>query len=219
VEYAFDSWSDGGALSHHVTVPAAGGTYTATFNLQYQLAPSVSPAGSGAVAPGAAAFYNAGSTVNLTAIPAAGYGFVRWSGAVASSTSATTSITMSAPETVQAIFALLPTTVNAALMGQSGPSSARVWAFSFTNAGPGQANSIEVTKFGLTQTAGTACKPTLISTLPAVVGSAAPNASINGTVSINFPSCPANAVFSLAMGISENGGASTSTVNLANLSQ
>jgi uncharacterized repeat protein (TIGR02543 family) len=108
VQYAFASWSDGGTDTHTITMPSAGGTYTAAFTTQYELTPSVSPAGSGTVAPGAAAYYNSGSTVNLTATPAAGYVFTSWTGSVANSTSATTSITMNAPQAVTANFALLP---------------------------------------------------------------------------------------------------------------
>ncbi len=36
-QYVFSSWSDGGAISHSITVPSTPTTYTATFNTQYQL--------------------------------------------------------------------------------------------------------------------------------------------------------------------------------------
>jgi hypothetical protein len=219
VQYTFASWSDGGSLDHYIKLPSAGATYTATFNTLYELTPSVSPAGSGTVAPGAAAYYLSGSTVNITATPAAGYEFSNWTGNVASPTSSTTSITMSAPETVKANFVPLPTKVNAALTSQTGPASARVWAFQFTNAGLGQANNVEVTNFTLTQTAGTACKPVLITELPLAVGSVAPSGTLSANVSINFSSCPANAVFSLALTNSENSGASSSVTNITGLSQ
>jgi hypothetical protein len=218
VQYAFASWSDGGAIYHDIKLPSAGATYTATFNTLYELTPSVSPAGSGTVAPGAAAYYPSGSTVNLTVTPAVGYEFSNWTGNVASPTSSTTSITMSAPETVKANFVPLPTKVNAALTSQTGPASARVWAFQFTDAGLGQANGVEVTNFKLTPTVGS-CNPVLITKLPLAVGSMAPGGTLSADVSINFSSCPANAVFSLAMTNSENGGASTSVLNLTNLSQ
>jgi len=217
--FKFASWSDGGADSHNIKMASGGNTYSAIFNLEYELTPEVSPTGSGTVAPGAAAYYLYGSTVNLTTTPAAGYAFSSWTGNVASTTSATTNIAMVAPETVRANFVPLPTTVTEALVTEAGPSSGRIWAFIFTNEGPGQANGVEVSKFALTQTAGTACKPSLISKLPLGVGSLAPGGAIGANVSIDFSTCPSNAVFSLSITNTENGGASTSSQILTGLSQ
>jgi hypothetical protein len=123
------------------------------------------------------------------------------------------------PTTVTAVFAPRPTTVTAALASQSGAASARLWNFTFTNAGPGVANSIEIANFALTQTAGTACKPVLNTKLPLAVGNAAVGAALSASVSVNFSSCPANAVFSLSMENTENAGASSSTLTLTGLSQ
>jgi hypothetical protein len=109
--------------------------------------------------------------------------------------------------------------VTEALVTEAGPSSGRIWAFIFTNEGPGQANGVEVSKFALTQTAGTACKPSLISKLPLGVGSLAPGGAIGANVSIDFSTCPSNAVFSLSITNTENGGASTSSQILTGLSQ
>jgi uncharacterized repeat protein (TIGR02543 family) len=217
VRYTFKGWSDGGAINHTIEVPAKGGTYTATFNTQYSLTASVAPAGSGKITPASGNFFNAGATVNLTATPAAGYAFTSWTGSVANANSATTTITMSAPQTVTANFTPLPTTVTAALIGKTGASNTRVWSFSFTNAGPGQANNVQINSFVLTQTAGTSCTPSLISALPVLVGNVAPGKVIDGKVSINFSSCGSTARFSLSMGSSENNGVSSSTLTLSNL--
>jgi len=217
--FAFAGWSDNGADPHNITMANGNNNYVATFNLEYELITEVSPAGAGTVAPGTTAYYLQGSTVNLTTTPAVGYAFSSWTGNVGNPTASTTNIAMVAPETVKANFVPLPTTVNAALTSQTGTASARVWAFQFTNAGPGQANNVEVTSFALTQTAGTACKPVLNTKLPLVVGSMAPGANLSASVSINFTSCATNAVFSLAMTNSENNGASSSVTNLTGLSQ
>jgi hypothetical protein len=55
-QYAFKSWSDGGAMSHSILVGATATTYTATFTTQYQLTISASPAGDGTVTPASGAF-------------------------------------------------------------------------------------------------------------------------------------------------------------------
>ncbi len=217
VRYAFKSWSDGGAMTHNITVPSAGATYTAAFNTQYALTSSVMPVGSGKITPGSGSFFNAGKVATLTATPAAGYAFTNWTGSVANAKSATTTITMSAPQTISAVFTPLPTTVNAALTSQSGASNARVWSFSFTNKGPGQANNIHINTFVLTQSAGAACTPVVITKLPELVGSVAPGGVVNGSVSIDFSSCASNVRFSLTMGSSENKGASHSTLKLSGL--
>jgi CSLREA domain-containing protein len=103
-QYTFASWSDGGAISHTVTASTAVTSYTATFAVAYQLILSASPSQGGTVSPASGTYYTAGTVVNLTATPSAGYAFTGWTGAVAASSSASTTITMSAPETVVANF-------------------------------------------------------------------------------------------------------------------
>ena len=105
-EYVFSSWSDGGAASHTITVGTTAAAYTATFSPRYQLTVSASPAVGGTVSP-ATGFYNSGTVVNLSATANSGYTFSGWTGSVANASSASTTVTMSAPETVTANFTAL----------------------------------------------------------------------------------------------------------------
>jgi len=116
-QYAFTGWSDSGPASHSITVVSTAATYTASFNTQYQLTISASPAAGGTVAPATGGFYNSGTAVNITATPASFYVFTGWTGTVASASSASTTVTMNAPETVVAGFAqpgftLSPTSID-----------------------------------------------------------------------------------------------------------
>ena len=106
-QYVFSSWNDGGAASHSITVTGSAATYTASFTTQYQLTTSASPAAGGTVTPATGAFYNAGTMVNLTATANSGYQFSSWSGPVATPNNASTTVTMSAPQTVAANFSAL----------------------------------------------------------------------------------------------------------------
>jgi len=102
----FVSWSDGGGISHSVTAPAAGATYTATFNSQFLLTTAVAPAGGGTVAASPSSsdgYYNNGTSVQLTAAAGAGYNFANWSGDLGGATNPQ-SITMSAAHNVTANF-------------------------------------------------------------------------------------------------------------------
>ena len=118
VQYAWSSWSDGGAISHSITVPSTSATYTASFSTQYQLTTAANPSNGGTVSPTSGGFYTSGTVVPLTATPNAGYTFSNWTGAVANPNSATTSVTMVAPESVTANFSsapaitLTPTSIN-----------------------------------------------------------------------------------------------------------
>ena len=83
--YVFGNWSDGGSASHQITVPAAPITYTATFGGQFLLTTSVAPAGAGTISvtsksPSLDGYYNPGTSVTVTANPAAGYSFTGFSG-------------------------------------------------------------------------------------------------------------------------------------------
>jgi len=114
-QYLFAGWSDGGAASHSFMVNASG-TLTATFQTQYQLTLSASPATWGIVTPASGAFYNSGAVVPVTATPNSGYSFAGWTGAVANASAASTTVTMSSPQMVAANFRIpaiqIPQTIN-----------------------------------------------------------------------------------------------------------
>jgi hypothetical protein len=104
-QYVFSQWENGTtSASRTITAPSSPATYTASFNTQYQLTTSASPSGAGAITPTSGQYYNPATVVNLQATANAGYVFANWTGAVASPTSAATTITMSAPESVTANF-------------------------------------------------------------------------------------------------------------------
>jgi len=102
--YIFPIWSDGGANSHIVTASLSATTYTATFNVYYELTMAVSPSGSGIATPALGGYLLAGTAVDVEAFPKSGYKFKSWTGNVASATKASTTITMTAPETIRANF-------------------------------------------------------------------------------------------------------------------
>jgi hypothetical protein len=103
-QYTFASWSDSGAILHSVTASAGTTSYTASFNTSYLLTTGVSPSGGGTVSPVSGSYYVAGTPVAVVATPSAGYVFSSWTGPVASASSASTTVTMSAPESVTANF-------------------------------------------------------------------------------------------------------------------
>jgi phosphodiesterase/alkaline phosphatase D-like protein len=75
----------------------------------HNLTMTVDPVGGGTTNPAAGIHsYDAGTIVNLTATPAAGYVFDHWTGNVANVNNATTTVTMSADQAVTAYFNLLP---------------------------------------------------------------------------------------------------------------
>ena len=104
--YVFSNWSDGGAVSHSITVPTSANTYTANFTTQYQLTTSVAPQDSGIINVDPTAddgFYTSGTVVQLTANPGDGYSFFRWSEDLTGSGNPQ-NVTMSAPRGVTASF-------------------------------------------------------------------------------------------------------------------
>jgi len=82
-QYMFDSWSDHGALSHTIMVPAAASTITGNFTAQYVPIVYANPACAGTVtlAPASAnGFYNSGTALKVTEAPAAGWTLTSWTG-------------------------------------------------------------------------------------------------------------------------------------------
>jgi uncharacterized repeat protein (TIGR02543 family) len=108
-QYAFTSWSDGGAQTHDITVPSATTTYTATFAIQYSL--TTAAASGGSVSPAGTSWYNSGQSASFTATPNAGYSFLNWSGDLTGSANPG-SLTMNAPRSVTANFSQNQYTLN-----------------------------------------------------------------------------------------------------------
>ena len=122
-------WYDAGSIAHwSVTTPVAGEigiqyvatwpfsgdilmdspkTVTVNWTTQYMLTTTASPSAGGTIDPPGANWYNSGATVQLTANANAGYVFANWSGDLSGSTNPQ-SLTMDAPKTVTANFALPP---------------------------------------------------------------------------------------------------------------
>jgi hypothetical protein len=123
-QYTFAAWSDGGALSHTVTASSTTTTYTATFSATaYQLTTAASPAADGTVSPASGTFYAPGTVVNLMATANTGFSFVNWTGNVASANSASTTVTMSAPQSVTANFGIASSAAPVASLSSASPLS------------------------------------------------------------------------------------------------
>jgi hypothetical protein len=119
--YRFVNWTapagvfgNADAAATTFTMPAQNVTATANFVAVYSLAMAVSPVDSGTATDlNNASPYEAGTAVNITAIPAAGYRFANWTapaGVFGNVTGAATNFTMPAQNvTVTASFQKLPT--------------------------------------------------------------------------------------------------------------
>ncbi|MBW1915920.1 MAG: hypothetical protein JRI86_13465 [Deltaproteobacteria bacterium] len=108
--WQFDSWTGGvanTALSTTTVTMDSDKTVTALFteipSVQYTLTMGVIGYGSTTPAVGAHA-YDAGTVVDITAIPDSGWEFVKWTGGVAKAGLSTTTVTMNSDKTVTATF-------------------------------------------------------------------------------------------------------------------
>ena len=108
----FAGWTDGGSISHTVTVSAGRTSYTAGFSASYLLTTAANPANGGSVSPQSGSYYFADAYVFLTATANAGYAFSSWTGNVDSAGSASTAVQMNGPESVTANFVPVGVTVS-----------------------------------------------------------------------------------------------------------
>ena len=107
IQYVWNKWSDGGAISHSVA-PTSNTTYTANFTTQYFL---TMKAGTGGTVEPSSGWRNSGATPYIAASPATGYSFSMWSGSGTGSYSGTNKnaqITMNGPITETATFTKKP---------------------------------------------------------------------------------------------------------------
>ena len=182
--YTFTSWSDGGAQTHNISVPLTNTTYTANFALEHPLTTAASPANGGTVSPGG--FFAAGATAAVSATPAPGWRFFRFSGDSTSNTSPA-NLTMDGPKNVTALFLPLPPLLAVDVVGRAdGPGAGqRTWTLRMTNNGQGPAINARITVLayyrigiGVVTTA---------SPLPLVFGDIPPGGSATATVVLNYP--------------------------------
>jgi hypothetical protein len=103
VQYAWTSWSGGGAISRSVA-PTTNNIYTANFSTQYYL--TMGHGTGGTVTP-ASGWKNSGVAVSISATPSSGYHFTNWTGSGTGSYSGPNnpaSVTMGGPITETASF-------------------------------------------------------------------------------------------------------------------
>jgi hypothetical protein len=216
----FTSWSPGGANpTNTITAQSTGTTYTATFATQYQLTTATNPANNAGGTISGAGFYAPGTIVAVQAAAAAGYAFVNFSGDV-NSTANPVSVTMNTPLNVVANFrSTANPTLAASVTGKAnGTGSQRIWTIALTNHGAGTATLAQITGFTLTQTTGTPCSPaaSLVSSLPAAVGTIAPAANATAQITLNFVGCTGTPVFTVLVQFSANSGAYTGSTTIFN---
>ncbi|HPE58439.1 MAG TPA: metallophosphoesterase, partial [Bacteroidales bacterium] len=113
IGYQFDGWS--GALSGSenpaTIIINSDASVTANFSLipSYELTIAVGASGGGTTSPAEGTYsYEKNKVVSITAIPSAGYVFDSWTGDVANSGLASTTVTMDATKTVTANFVEAP---------------------------------------------------------------------------------------------------------------
>jgi hypothetical protein len=148
-QYAFTQWENTTTNAARViTAPTAAATYTATFTTQYQLTTAVLPSPGGSITPASGQFYNSGTVVSLQATANPGFAFNTWTGTVANTASAATTITLAGPASVTANF-------NPAITIGSAPAG-----LSFTVTGTGCAAGAYATPQVLAWVAASSCTVT-----------------------------------------------------------
>ncbi len=109
VQYIYDDWSDGGAISHTINTPGTATTYTANFTTQYYLTLTADPELGGTTIP-ENGWFDIGEEVQVAAIVNSGYDFMEWEGTGSGSFNGNTNpvtITMNGPITQIAKFSLI----------------------------------------------------------------------------------------------------------------
>ena len=194
-QYVFTSWSDGGGASHTITVGAVATTYTANFKLQNQLTTGVSPAGGGTATPVSGGFYDAGTAVAINAVANTGYVFSSWTSNVANPTGASTTVTMTGPQTVFANF----TVTSPPLI---------VTTTSLSNGSVGAAYSATLTASG-----GTAPYGNWL----VAAGSLPPGLSLNATTGVigGPPTSAAGSPYSFSVTVRDNSGTTSPAQSLS----
>jgi len=106
IRYVFTQWSDGSTNNLRTVSVTSDTALTAYMKLQYYLTMQASPSGGGSVSP-SSDWYDAGSTVQISATPNTGYAFASWAGLGSGSYTGTANpatVTVNGPITETANF-------------------------------------------------------------------------------------------------------------------
>jgi hypothetical protein len=115
VRLVFVQWSDGVTANPRTITVTGPATYSVVWKRQYALTISVYPQGGGSTNPAVGTYYyDAGSTVTVSATPAPGYTFDYWELDGVRYTTNPITVSMNAPRTLKAVFkqAVYSVTVN-----------------------------------------------------------------------------------------------------------
>jgi hypothetical protein len=108
--YVYESWSDGGAQTHNVTV-TSDATFTAALGTEYECSATASPSGAGSVEPDpVGSWYAPGTSIQVTAVAGTGWLFDHWEGDL-TGTANPADLTMDGPKSVTAVFTAVEFTV------------------------------------------------------------------------------------------------------------
>jgi hypothetical protein len=93
------------------------------------------------------------------------------------------------------------------IAAKTGPSNARIWSISISNAGATPAYEVTLGALTLTQTAGAACTPVVTApkAFPIMLGMLPAGGTATGTITIDFTSCPLLARFTVNVPIDTTG--------------
>jgi adhesin/invasin len=218
-QYAFASWSDGGAISHTYTVPATAPTQPLTANFTatiFKLQVAASPAAGGSVQDGNGAAYPAGqqwvaagTPLTLRAVAAAGYSFTQFSfaftdaGDVATSTNPLTFV-LNGPKSIVANFVSGSPLLGVTVISKSATAGQDTWTVKVTNAGTAPATGAQITAVTVTPSSAVS------TTLPVQLGTIAPGGSAQSTLVFTVPS---TTPFSVAITLFDGVTAKTVTFN------
>ena len=146
--YVFRHWTDGDASNPRTIPPSVvngtSATYTAMFDVLYQLTTASSPPAGGVVLPSSGAFYSAGSVFALQAFANPGYQFANFSGALSGSTNPQ-NITLNGPANVVANFTKQAPSLAASVGARSGEAAWRQVTLTLTNTGVVAATNVRIT--------------------------------------------------------------------------
>ncbi len=204
IQYAWQNWSDSGALSHSVTTPLTATTYTANFQTQYLLTTGVSPSGEGVISP-VTAYVNANSVVPVSATANSTYAFTGFSGGLSGTTNPQ-NLTMTGPISVTANFETGPN-----------PTIAEIYNGNFRQGDAGDTYTVTVTNVGQAPTVGTL---QWVDTLPTGLTAIGLSGPAGWTCTVSTLTCStsnalaggASAMFTLTVNVAANAAASVTNV-------
>jgi hypothetical protein len=205
------TWGNSSSRTFSISV-VTDAAYAAAYARLFRVTVNIDPPNSGTV--NGAGWQGVPQVLQAIAAPGYVFDYFTLPGGITSADNPLTLYNAFGDYTVTAHFRQIHTTMAARIAGKGTTLPVKTWTFALLNYGPDAVDDARITGVQFSQTAGTACTPTVVSPLSIPVGLLGPGMSAPVPADIDFTGCDKTSRFNARISFSAAGGTYRSSTTI-----